>query len=70
MNVHVPVNQEAQRYPHYNAQYYAVNTHAHPTGVIERMNFDFACDPRNETANEQQQELITNQNVKPGGNIF
>lgn len=66
----MPIDQEGQRYTHYNAQYYAVCGHAHKMRVIERVDFDLTRDPRDEAANHQHENFVTKQNVQPRGIVF
>ena len=47
------INQEGQRYSEYDTEYYDTHAHWHETRVIERVDFGPACDPRDETANQQ-----------------
>ena len=52
-SVYVIINQEGQRYSDYDTEYYSTHAHWHETRVIERVDFGPACDPRDETANQQ-----------------
>lgn len=66
----MPIDQESQRYTHYDEHYYTIYGHAHKTRVVERVNFDLTRDPRNEAPNHKHENFITKQNVQPSGIVF
>lgn len=64
------IDQEGQRYPHYDAHYYTVYSHAYKMRVIKWVDFNFTRDPRDEAANNQHENFVTKQNVQPRGVVF
>lgn len=58
-SVYVITNEEEQRYPYNDTQYYSTHAQRHETRVIERVDFGLACDPRDETANQQQEQFVS-----------